>query len=219
MTRAKGFSYNTAICCQSLSGFLKQAGNPDQNYRPNKCHNDGTYHAASRPDSQQPKDPAAHNAAEDSENDVHQYAVACCNPALSTRCFLPRLLGDFLVCDFLGIELGRKAEIVLVNIKSTNDRFAIFGNGARYLVTHDRVRICMLGRDQRRVFDRREHLGSNHVRRPPLRLAEKLDRFLRVNLVNQFATHVLMRKSHCVASLMSYHTMELRFGSPHGERI
>src|SRR5260370_7389577 len=86
MTRAKGFSYNTAICCQSLSGFLKQAGNPDQNYRPNKCHNNGTYDAASRPDSQQPKDPAAHKAAQDSENDVHQYAVA---PALHNQAGKP----------------------------------------------------------------------------------------------------------------------------------
>src|SRR5260370_13790321 len=53
-------SYHTAICFQSLSGFFKQACNPDQNYRPNQCHNNGTYDSASRPDSQQPKDTAAH---------------------------------------------------------------------------------------------------------------------------------------------------------------
>src|ERR1017187_546832 len=61
---------------KSCSGFFQQSRNPDQNYRAHKRDNDGTYHAASRPDSQESKDPAAHNAAEDTENDVHQHAVA-----------------------------------------------------------------------------------------------------------------------------------------------
>jgi hypothetical protein len=61
---------------KSSSGFFQQARNPDQNYRAHKRDNDGTYHAASRPDSQKSKDPATHNAAEDSENDVHEHAVA-----------------------------------------------------------------------------------------------------------------------------------------------
>src|ERR1019366_3341659 len=37
---------------------------------------DGADHPAARPDSQQPEDPAARNAANDTENDVHQYAIA-----------------------------------------------------------------------------------------------------------------------------------------------
>jgi hypothetical protein len=61
-------------CQKSCSGFFQQARNPDQNYRANKCHYDRTDHAASRPDSQESKDPATHNAAEDSENDVHEHA-------------------------------------------------------------------------------------------------------------------------------------------------
>src|ERR1035438_8152448 len=59
-------------CQRSSSGSFQQSRNPDQNYRAHKRDNDGTYHAASRPDSQESKDPAAHNAAEDTENDVHE---------------------------------------------------------------------------------------------------------------------------------------------------
>src|ERR1019366_10739774 len=63
-------------CQRSSSGSFQPSRNPDQNYRAHKRDNDGTYHAASRPDSQKSKDPATHNAAEDSENDVHEHAVA-----------------------------------------------------------------------------------------------------------------------------------------------
>ena len=45
-----------AICCfraeetaKCSSGFFQQAGNPDQNHRANKCHNDGADHAAAVP--------------------------------------------------------------------------------------------------------------------------------------------------------------------------
>jgi Putative transposase len=37
------------------SGPFYQAGNPDQNHRTNKCHNDGTDQATARPDSQEPE--------------------------------------------------------------------------------------------------------------------------------------------------------------------
>jgi hypothetical protein len=66
----------TLDCVQNLrSGSFQQAANPDQNYRANKRYNDGTYYAAAGPDSQNTKEPPAQNAAEDSENDVHEYAV------------------------------------------------------------------------------------------------------------------------------------------------
>jgi hypothetical protein len=64
-------------CVQNLrSGSFQKAANPDQNYRANKRYNDGAYYAATWPDSQSPEEPAAQNAAEDSENDVHDYAIA-----------------------------------------------------------------------------------------------------------------------------------------------
>src|ERR1019366_5923310 len=75
-TSERGETTSEESYLKSSSGFFQQARNPDQDYRANKCHNDRTDHAASRPDSQESKDPATHNAAEDSENDVHEHAVA-----------------------------------------------------------------------------------------------------------------------------------------------
>jgi hypothetical protein len=65
-----------ALFVGAVSGPFQQATNPDQNYRADKRNNDGTDHATARPDSQKAKNPATHNAAEDSENDVNEYTVA-----------------------------------------------------------------------------------------------------------------------------------------------
>jgi hypothetical protein len=51
-----------------------RTANRDQNYGTNKCHDDGTDHAASRPNPQKPENPTADNAPEDSEKDIHEYA-------------------------------------------------------------------------------------------------------------------------------------------------
>src|SRR5262249_40363023 len=61
---------------QVYSSLFKEASKPDQNYRAHKCHDNRADHAAAGPDSQLSEYPAAQNAAEQTENDVHHYAVA-----------------------------------------------------------------------------------------------------------------------------------------------
>jgi hypothetical protein len=58
------------------SGSFQQAADPDQNYRADKRYNDRAYYTATWPDSQCAEEPATQNAAEDAENDVHDYAIA-----------------------------------------------------------------------------------------------------------------------------------------------
>src|SRR5262249_45429761 len=62
-------------CSGRCSSFLEQTCDPDQNYRPDKGHNDGPYHPTTLPNSQHAKDPAAEKSAQDAKNDVHENPV------------------------------------------------------------------------------------------------------------------------------------------------
>ena len=57
-------------------GLLYKAGNPDQDHRAYKRNNDRADYAASGPNTNQPENPSADDAAEQSEEDVHEHTVA-----------------------------------------------------------------------------------------------------------------------------------------------
>ena len=68
------------------SGFLDEPGDPDQDDRPQDCHQDAPDEAAAA-DAEQADDPAAHDAADNPENDIGKHSVAAalhdssCRPA------------------------------------------------------------------------------------------------------------------------------------------
>ena len=49
------------------SGSFDQTTDPDQNYRTNKCDENGSYYPASRPNSQRSKEPTTDNSAHNAE--------------------------------------------------------------------------------------------------------------------------------------------------------
>src|SRR5262245_34341530 len=84
-TRVRGRRLASRTCPRG-SSLLKQAGDPDQNYRAHKCHKDGADHpTAAGPDSQKPEDPAADDPAENSENDVDGDPVAAALHHLASK--------------------------------------------------------------------------------------------------------------------------------------
>src|SRR5689334_17569566 len=115
-----------------------------------------------------------------------------------------------------GIYTRRKRKIRLVNILPADNRFPIFGQLSGNLITHDRL-LIRGGPADRRFLDRRQDLRANFIFAPPLSLHKKLDRFGRIDSVDQGLAHMLMWKTKRMASFMADHAMVFRLDGLHGE--
>src|ERR1039457_4219000 len=135
-------------------------------------------------------------------------------PAKCARKFMsvPGLRG----CRRLGVDLRGERVIGLVNIQTTDDGLAVPGDLTRDLVAHDRFRIRD-GASDGGFLNGREHLVDYLLLVPPIHALEVVNRLLAIDLFDQGASHVLVRKAEGVPGLVANYAVELRFRRIHGE--